>query len=195
MSKADASDKAQSFDTRVAHQVLMDGLNNIQESLKDASIERKVEVGSVLWEFWDRTKKVLDTIKKDVRTEAVDLLNGASGTTTVDGDDSGSAMVVVPSASLRIPKGKNIEDIKKALGPKFSLFFEEVTTFKPQKEFESRVEALDDSLEQTILLEAVERHEMTPRVTFRRDRTPQPAKVPVSDLVNEGALDDLLANS
>jgi hypothetical protein len=71
---------------------------------------------------------------------------------------------------LKIPKGKDLEGIKQALGPKFSLFFEENVSFKPHAEFERRVEQVKDALEQKILLDAVERHELTPRVHFRRDR-------------------------
>jgi len=170
MSEADASDKTQSFDTRVAHQVLLDGLDNIKKSMENASVERKVEVGSVLWELGDRVKEVLDDIKSDVRKAAVNELGGQVGNTTLDGDDMGSATVTIPSASLKIPKGKDIDSIKQVLGSRFGFFFEEVTTYKPHKEFEDRVEQVQDPLEQKVLLDAVERHELTPRVSFRRDR-------------------------
>lgn len=148
MSKADASDKTQSFDTRVAHQVLLDGLETIRDIIKEATIERKVEVGSVLWDLGDRVKEVLDEIKKDVRTEAVKERGGQVGTTTIEGDDMGEAAVTIPSASLRIPKGKDIAGIKQALGSRFSFFFEEIVTHKPQKEFEDRVAEVKDALEQ-----------------------------------------------
>lgn len=170
MSEADASDKTQSFDTRVAHQVLLDGLDNIQQSMVDASLERKVEVGSVLWEVGDRLKKVLDTIKEDVRGAAVKDLGGQVGSTKIDGDDWGTAKVNIPAASLRVVKGKDIKSIKAALGSRFPLFFEEVVTYKPHKEFETRVEQVDEALEQKILLDAVERHELTPRVSFMRNQ-------------------------
>jgi hypothetical protein len=170
MSEAQASDKTQSFDTRVAHQVLLDGLDNIKASLEGATIERKVEVGSVLWELTDRLKEVLDGIKSDVRRVAVKDLGGQTGSTRLDGDDMGSANVTIPSASLRVPKGKDIESIKQVLGSRFPFFFEETVTYKPHKEFESRVEQVQDALEQKVLFDAVERQELTPRVSFRRDR-------------------------
>jgi len=170
MSEAQASDKTQSFDTRVAHQVLLDGLEAIRSIVKDAPIARKVEVGSVLWDLGDRVKEVLDEIKQDVRQEAVKELGGQVGTTTIEGDDMGEAAVTIPSASLRIPKGKNIEGIKQALGNRFPFFFEEIVTHKPQKEFEDRVAEVKDPLEQKILLDAVERTELTPRVSFRRNK-------------------------
>jgi len=173
MSKAKASDKTQSFDTRVAHQVLLDGLDNIRTMMESASIERKIEVGSVLWELGDRLKETLDAIKKDVRQAAVQELGGQVGNVTLEGDDMGEATVTIPNASLRVPKGTNVENIKQALGSRFPFFFEEVITHKPQKEFEERVAAVTDALEQKILLSAVERTELTPRVSFRRHKPPK----------------------
>ena len=170
MSEAKASDKTQSFDTRKAHKVLLESLESIQQAMENTPIHRKVEVGSVLWELGDRVKKVLDCIKEDVRQAAVKELGGKMGNTTIDGDDMGSATVTIPAAILKIPKGKDIKGIKKALGSKFPFFFEEIVTHKPHKEFETRVEQVEDALEQKILFDAVERQELTPRVSFRRDR-------------------------
>lgn len=171
MSKAAASDKkAQSFDTRIAHKVLLDGLSSIQASLEGADIDRQIEVGSVLWDLHNRVEEVMKVIKKVVRAEAVKDLNGKVGTTTLEGDDMGEAIVIIPSAQLVIPKGRDIEDLKRALGPKFSFFFEETVTYAPHEEYEERVEKTDDALTQKILLEAVERKELTPRVKFRRNR-------------------------
>jgi len=170
MSKADASDKTQSFDTRVAHQVLLDGLNTIKDSLRGASLDRKIEIGSILWAMGDSVKEVIDIIKEDVRNAAVKEMGGQIGSTTLDGDDMGEATVIIPAAQLIIPKGRDIEDLKRVLGSKFPFFFDETVTYKPQKEFEDRVAAMDDPLTQKVLLDAVERNELTPRVKFRRNR-------------------------
>ena len=189
MSEANASDKTQSFDTRQAHRVLLEGLDNIQAAMEGASIDHKIEVGSVLWELGDRVKKVLDSIKEDVRKEAVKELGGPVGFTKIDGDDVGSATVTIPMATLKIPKGKDIESIKKALGSKFAFFFEETVTHKPHKEFEDRVEKVEDPLEQKILLDSVERQEPTAWVSFRRDRPSRRVEVDlgaVDSAIDEG---------
>lgn len=170
MSKAEASDKTQSLDTRVAHQVLLDGLKNLTDLTDNAPVDRKVEVGSILWELGDLVKEALDGIKKEVRQEAVTQRGGQTGPVGLEGDDMGEATVTIPSASLRIPKGKDIAGIKQALGSRFSFFFAEVTTYKPLKEFEDRVADVQDPLEQKILVDAVERTELTPRVSFRRNK-------------------------
>jgi len=174
MSKAKKqSDKTQSFDTRVAHGALLDGLETIKKSLDESTLERKVEIGSVLWQLGDAVKDVLDRIKSDVRVEAVAELKGQAGNTKLDGDDLGEATVTIPEASLRVPKGTNIDDLKKVLGSDFGLFFEEVTTVKPRKEFEDRVTALQNPLHKQILHNSVARVEPTPRVSFKRHELPK----------------------
>jgi hypothetical protein len=170
MSEAKASDKTQSLDTRVAHQQLLDGLDSIKESLDGASLERKIEIGSILWAMGDSVKEVIDLVKTDVREAAVQEMGGQVGSTTLEGDDWGEATVIIPSAQLVIPKGRDIDDLKRVLATKFSFFFEETITHKPHKEFEERVASMDDALTQKILLDAVERNELTPRVKFRRHK-------------------------
>ena len=144
MSKAKKpSDKAQPFDTRVAHGTLIDGLKIIKDSLDNASLERKIEIGSVLRQLDDSVRNVLDAIKKDVRTAAVAELKGHAGHITLQGDDLGEVTVTIPEASLRVPKGTDVADLEKVLGKDFALFFEEILTIKPRKEFEERVNALE----------------------------------------------------
>jgi len=173
MSKADAPDKTQSFNARVAHQAFQQGLDSISADLKDAPLERKVEVGSVLWQLVNRAKEVLDEIKADVRAAALAEREGEVGASVIDGNDLGSATVNIQKPRLEVPKSHDMAPIKKVLGDRFSLFFDENTTYKPTKEFESRVEAVSDELEQNILLESVTTKDPTPRVSFRRDRLPK----------------------
>jgi hypothetical protein len=170
MSNAGAKDKTQSFDTRMAHATLLDSLEAIRKSLATATTERKVEIGSVLWQLGDRVRDVLDDIKKDVRVVAVAELKGQVGHTTLEGDDLGEAIVNIPEVSLRVPKGTNIDDLKKVLGSDFGLFFEETITIRPRKEFEDRVTVLTNPLHQQILHNAVARVEPTPRVSFKRHK-------------------------
>jgi hypothetical protein len=159
------------FGTRDAHKVLLDSLDNVSASLDEATVARKVEIGSVLWDIDERIGEVLAKIKESLRIEAQRRLDGRLGNCTIDGDDLGEVSVRVLEAALRVPRGKNIEDIKRALGPEFfGLFFEEVTTYKPRAEYEERVLAVQNPLHRQILLNCIERVEQTPRVAFRRAR-------------------------
>ena len=169
--KAKTEGQTQTFDTRVAHQVLLDGLNNLRAAMEGAPLGRKIEVGSILWELGDRVKDVLNEIKKFVRIDAVAQLEGQVGTCTLEGDDWGEATVNIPEATLRVMKGADIDDLEDVLGNDFSLFFEEVLTIKPRKEFEDRVTSLENALHKQILLNAVQRDEPTPRVSFKRHKS------------------------
>ena len=176
MSEANAVTKTQSDPTtRVACDTLIEGVKSLKEMLKTADTDYQVEIGSVLWYLGDAITAALNAVKKDLREEATTQLGGTTGTATFDGTDLGTASVNVPKASLRVPKGKKIDDIKSAIGSDFSLFFEEVTTYKPRVEFDERVTNLTNPLHQQILLNAVERVEPTPRVSFRRNETPKAA--------------------
>jgi hypothetical protein len=168
--KGKAKDHPQDFDTRVAHQVLLDGLENLCVAMNGAPLDRKVEVGSILWELGDHINEILNDVKKAIRIEAVARLGGKVGTCVVEGDDRGEASVKVPKATLYVPKGKNVDDLKQALGNDFPFFFEEVVTYKPRKEYEERVGSVGDALRKKILLEAVQRDEPTPRVSFKRHK-------------------------
>jgi hypothetical protein len=182
MSNANAGAQTQSDPPiRVASDTLLTQVERLKTLLNGSNIEDSVEIGSVLWYLGDAISDVLTGIKKELRTEAATQLASGTGTATFDGTDLGTASVNVPKASLRIPKGKKVDDIKMAIGSDFSLFFEEITTYKPRAEFDARVTGLSNPLHQQILLNAVERVEPTPRVSFRRNAAPKTAPVAAVD--------------
>jgi hypothetical protein len=164
-------------------------VERLKAMLNGSNIEDSVEIGSVLWYLGDAISDVLNGVKKELRSEAQQQLSGSTGTASFDGTDLGTASVNVPKASLRIPKGKKVDDIKMAIGSDFSLFFEEVTTYKPRAEFDARVTNLTNPLHQQILLNAVERVEPTPRVSFRRSAPPK-AKAPAVASVDPASILD-----
>jgi hypothetical protein len=155
-------------------------VERLKGMLQGADTDYSVEIGSILWFLGDAIGSVLDGIKKDLRAEASTQLGGGTGTASFDGTDLGTASVNVPKASLRVPKGKDLDAIKSAIGGDFTLFFEEVTTYKPRAEFDERVTNLTNPLHQQILLNSIERVEPTPRVSFRRNTPPKaaPASTP-----------------
>lgn len=184
MSEAIAVTKTHSeLNARAANASLLAQVEHLKGLLVNADTGSQVEIGSVLWSLGDQIETILDHIKQTLRTEANTQLGGQSGTATFEGTDLGSASVNIPKASLRVPKGKKIDDIKSAIGSDFTLFFEEVVSYKPRAEFDERVTALKNPLHQQILLTSVERVEATPRVSFRRN--------PVSKLIVETAVPDL----
>jgi hypothetical protein len=196
MSEANAGTKTQSdTNTRTVCDSLLAQIESLKSQLATVATEDKVEIGSVLWAVGDAISDTLNGLKKELRTEAASQFGG-TGTASFDGTDLGTASVNFPKASLRVPKGKDMDTIKSAVGNDFALFFEEVTTYKPRAEFDKRVPTLNNPLHQQILLNAVERVEPTPRVSFRRNAPPKGQAKPkaptsaasgsdVSDLLDE----------
>ena len=156
------------IDTRSLSESIQTILRNVAEASEDFSLEEMVEVGNLLWEVSDEIKSILEPLKKAIREEALSRLGGQPGMSKIEGSEDGQAQVRVPNPSLRLRKGVNDRELRDALGADFSLFFEEVTTLKPRKEFEERVMGLDNKLHQKVLHNAVEQLEPTPRVSFRR---------------------------
>jgi hypothetical protein len=174
MSEANAGTKTQSApNTRTVCDSLLAQIESLKSQLATITLEEKVEIGSVLWAVGDAISDTLNGVKKDLRVEGTTQLGGASGVTAFEGTDLGTASVTIPKASLRVPKGKDMDTIKTAIGSDFALFFEEVTTYKPRAEFDKRVPTINNPLHQQILLNSVERVEPTPRVSFRRNTPPK----------------------
>ena len=171
MSEAEASDKmtqSATPETRNAHKILLESIVALSEQLANGDLPFKIEVGSLLWDLSNAIDKVMKGIKSAAREEAWDELGGAVGSTTLTGTDLGEATVTIPKATLQLPKGKNVDDIKAAIGGDFSLFFSEETVYKPRPEFEERLKQVQNALHKQILIDAIERKEPTPRVSFKR---------------------------
>ena len=176
MSEANASDAmTQSVKTRQAHQTLLTGIQSLLKNVEAKDdIAFSVEVGTLLWDLINAADKALKEIKKTCRQEAWEAQKGAVGTHVIDGSDLGEASVNIPQAVWKLKKGKDIDGLKSAMGSNFSLFFEETVTFKPRSEWDTLVSQPGvDPLHKQLLMDAVNREEPTPRVSFRRNKPPK----------------------
>lgn len=158
------------LETRQALAALLGGLDAIEQSLATAPLERQVEIGSVLWELDNHLDNLLEKIKGIIREEAVVRLGGQVGTTLIQGEDRGEAGVRILEADLRVPKHIRAEDLRRSLGSAFDKFFKEKISLSPREDFETLVPSVTDAAQQKTLHDAVERVELTPRVSFRRHR-------------------------
>lgn len=154
-------------------QKLSDLLQELDGLADQGTLEDQIEVGSALWEAGDRIKNTLDKIKGRARAEALTHVSEEKGSYTIDGSESATCTVTIPSPSTSVVKGTDMESLKTALGTDFTLYFEEVTTYKPRPEFGERVVKVDNQVHQDLLVRSVFQKENTPRVSFRR---PTPKK-------------------
>jgi hypothetical protein len=152
---------------RSRHEQLLLALAKLESMADLNELEHQVELGSVLRDVGDALETLLDKVKERLREHALQRSGGRPGKYSLTGTDLGVASVTIPEASLRLHRNK-VADLRRALGDDFGLFFEEVTTHAPCKDFEGRVAALQEGTTRHLLLAAVERVEATPRVGFRR---------------------------
>lgn len=152
---------------RSRHEQLLLDLAALEASADPNELEHQVELGSVLRDVGDALEALLDKVKERVREHAIRRSGGRPGKYSLAGADLGAASVTIPEASLRLSRNK-VADLQRALGNDFDLFFEEVSTHVPCKDFEGRVAALQEVAQRRLLLAAVERIEATPRVGFKR---------------------------
>lgn len=160
---------APKFSIRESHERLLSELLALEATASSGDVAAKIEVGSVLREVSDAFGVVLDRLKEAIREQALRKSGGRPGTYALSGEECGEASVNIPEATLRLARGQSIEDLRRALGDDFDLFFEEVTTHRPRKDYETRAAALQDTAQRRVLLAAVERVDSTPRVSFRRE--------------------------
>jgi hypothetical protein len=165
-----------SMHLRALHDELRRDVLELEASTLKGDLSQQIEVGSILREIGDSIAGVLDRIKESIREHAIRRSGGRSGTLNFAGTDLGEATVNIPEASLKLAQGKSIEDLRRALGEDFEIFFEEITTHKPRKDFETRMAALQDAAQHRVLLAAVERVEATPRVGFKRGGVNKPER-------------------
>jgi len=130
-------------------------------------LSTRVEAGSVLWILSELAQEALTPLKKDLRTKALEELQGTSGTWTADGSGKGSAKVVVPSEALCIRKGTDPLTIK--THPHWSDCFEVVQQVKVRKDAQSAIIKMASGSERDDLLDLLESRSNTPRVSLKRD--------------------------
>jgi len=182
MFEANAETQTQSgTDSRVVFTTLLQNLETLKDLLKSSGLDNKVEIGSMLWALGDEITKTLNGVKTDLRNEAITQLNGKKGSVELKGTDLGVATINIPSPTIRVPKGKDMSVVKSVIGSDFSIFFEEVLTYKPREGFDKHVVKVTNPLHQEILLTSVEQEELTPRVSLKRNPPPKTQPAPKTE--------------
>ena len=80
-------------------------VRELTEDLEDADLEELVEVGTFLAAVAGTANKALNSIKADIRQEAVAELKGSPGSTDFEGMGIGAVTVTIPKPKLKWVKG------------------------------------------------------------------------------------------
>ena len=139
--------------------------HDIKQALDDSTtlLSDVVDIGIELDRVLKLTAKSLEPVKVILRQKALDLNNQQSGTVELR---PGLCTVQIPSPTIAVRKHSDMNDLKGLLGPLFPTIFREVTTFKPQKDFEHDVSKCDPAV-QVEIMQAVELKDNSPRIYFK----------------------------
>ena len=144
------------------------GIGLLQDRLANAEVEETVEIGATLWAMVKAVEVVLEQAKGNVRATAVDRLQGNPGSCPIEGTEVGRVTVTIPTPSIQLAKGMDPAVLEHVLGDDFEVFFERIVKLKPRQGVGTLVSSLDEGPTKTMLLEALEQKEGTPRVSFTR---------------------------
>lgn len=128
-----------------------------KHALKTLPQTEVVQLGHQFWQITNQLEEFLTVVKDRLRTDA------GAATETVK---FGPASVIPHSPTIEVKKDFDAEALQQKLGESFGDYFEEVTTYKPRKDFQEKVKKADPRL-QALLLEAVNLNARIARVVFK----------------------------
>jgi hypothetical protein len=145
---------------RATLQVLKD-LERNPDSFASLPREQQVEVGYLVSGLAKHAKKALEKTKPSLRSLARSILKDRYGTQALEGTGRARCSVHFPLPIVKLRKGADIRALQRHLGDQFPVFFS--ATYTPTKDFKEHLAELEDP---SVLLDAVDMPESTPRVTF-----------------------------
>lgn len=140
-------------------------LDDVEESLPfmdNMTSSELVMLGQRLWFIIKRSNKILDRIKVRLREEA----GNPHSAVHFDGEDKTHCLVIPQSPVLDVRKDADIKKLKDLLRDDFDIYFEEVVSHHPRKDFDVRTSSCAPDVQQ-VLFDAVNVNERTHRVVFK----------------------------
>ena len=140
--------------------------------------ERMAGMALELARLHDQILDVLEPLKEALRSVARGDLVSEDGVVELEGvsesdDLLGRVTVTFPASTVKLNKGADIDRLRRALGPRFSDYFEEATAYTPRKDFKARTAAAllspEAAAEVRVAMASVKVIDPTPRVGFKPD--------------------------
>ena len=150
--------------------ILVTGLKDLATEIqtvvnKGLPVEDLIDIGLDLDIIAKIAIKELNPIKNILRQTAVDQNKQQAGNVELR---PGICQVRIPKPKVTVRKNYNMTKLKSLLGPVFPTVFNEVITFKPQKDFQDAVSQCD-LVQQNDIMAAVEMKDNSPKVFFKTE--------------------------
>ena len=133
---------------------------------KKMPIDGYIDIGLELTSITKMVEKDLELVKISLREEALQRNNQKSGNVELR---PSLCQVRIPLTKVELRKDADMVDLKAKTGPIFPMVFEEVTTYKPRKDFQELVGACDPAI-QSELMGVVELKDPSPQVFFKAEQ-------------------------
>lgn len=126
-------------------------------------VDDLIDIGLDLDVIAKTATKELEPIKASLRQAAVNQNKQQSGSVELR---PGVCQVRIPEPKVTVRKNYDMAGLKSLLGPAFPTVFSEVTTYKPQTDFQDAVSQCDPA-QQNDIMGAVEMKDGIPQVFFK----------------------------
>jgi len=128
----------------------------------------KVALAQALYLVSRRSDTILSALKEAIRDEAIRQSGGQPGPQVMSSDDGSKCTVMIFPPVMKSRKDVDWQGLKATLGARFVDLFDEVTTFRPRKDFQKQAAFLDPAHMQAVM-NAVDMVADTPKVYFKDD--------------------------
>lgn len=145
-------------------------IEQLGKNLEEASLSPsdKVALAQALYLVTRRSDTILSALKEALRDEAIRRSGGQPGPQVMFSDDGSKCTVMIFPPVMKSRKDADWQGLKAALGARFVDLFDEVTTFRPRKDFQEQAASLDPAHMQAVM-NAVDMVADTPKVYFKDD--------------------------
>ena len=152
--------------------ILGDAEEDIATLAAAKTLEDKVEAASVLWRIAALANKAVEKIKAELRTEAYLKFVETGDREHEIRSENAWATVKIPTDSITIAPGADMEALHRQIGPLFDQLFVRTVSYQPKPTFaDSFTMVVPDNLQRTVM-DCIGTKANTPRISFRRkDRT------------------------
>jgi len=147
------------------------GIEKLGQDLNGSCLTpgEQVSLGQALYLVTKKAEAILSSMKESLREEAVRQSQGQAGAQTLAAPDGSRCTVMIHPPSVRVRKDADMTGLKTSLGLGFSALFEEITTFKPRKDFQTVAATIQDPVQMQNVMEVVDIAADTPKVFFKDD--------------------------
>ena len=137
-------------------------------SLQTKTPEQIAEIALQLARASSHIADLLGPMKDALREHANERREPEDSSVIIEGGTEGKVMVTFPTTQNKLAKSFDVDVALETLGNRFGVYFDTKVTYTPRKNLTAMVKTASEQSEQDFVMRCIERHEPTPRVSFKK---------------------------